>query len=186
MSTAKTALIIGASRGLGLGLVQRLLEDGWQVTATVRNPHKAEALQALGKVQIEQLDMDDQQAVIALSQQLKGETFDLLFVNAGVKGPDVQTPGGATIINSVVNVTINLIDHKMTIEEAIKAPRAPALFWYVRPSSSPRRSQAPRNRSAFNPPSFPVQSTRPKAPRLPPSSRWLGRTASCTRYNRPG
>ena len=97
MSTAKTALIIGASRGLGLGLVKTLLADGWQVTATVRNPQNAEALQALGKVRIEKLDMDDQQAVIALSQQLKGEMFDLLFVNAGVKGPEVQTPGGATL-----------------------------------------------------------------------------------------
>lgn len=97
MSTAKTALIIGASRGLGLGLVKTLLADGWQVTATVRNPQNAQALQALGKVQIEQLDMDDQPAVLALSQRLKGQVFDLLFVNAGVKGPDVQTPGGATL-----------------------------------------------------------------------------------------
>ncbi|MGY4815009.1 SDR family oxidoreductase [Pseudomonas chlororaphis subsp. piscium] len=97
MSTPKTALIIGASRGLGLGLVQRLLDDGWQVTATVRNPQKAEALAALGPVRIEQLDMDDQQAVIALNQKLKGEVFDLLFVNAGVKGPDDQTPGKATL-----------------------------------------------------------------------------------------
>ena len=97
MSKVKTALIIGASRGLGLGLVKTLLADGWQVTATVRNPQKADALQALGKVRIEKLDMDDQQAVIALSQQLKSDVFDLLFVNAGVKGPDVQTPGGATL-----------------------------------------------------------------------------------------
>ncbi|AZD13669.1 SDR family oxidoreductase [Pseudomonas chlororaphis] len=97
MSTPKTALIIGASRGLGLGLVQRLLDDGWQVTATVRNPQKAEALKTLGPVRIEQLDMDDQQAVIALNQKLKGEVFDLLFVNAGVKGPDDQTPGKATL-----------------------------------------------------------------------------------------
>ncbi|WP_025807912.1 SDR family oxidoreductase [Pseudomonas chlororaphis] len=97
MSTPKTALIIGASRGLGLGLVQRLLDDGWQITATVRNPQKAEALKALGPVRIEQLDMDDQQAVIALNQKLKGEVFDLLFVNAGVKGPDDQTPGKATL-----------------------------------------------------------------------------------------
>ncbi|WP_339546537.1 SDR family oxidoreductase [Pseudomonas sp. RA_35y_Pfl2_P32] len=97
MSTAKTALIIGASRGLGLGLVKTLLADGWQVTATVRNPQNAQALQALGKVQIEPLDMDDQPAVLALSQQLQGQVFDLLFVNAGIKGPDVQTPGGATL-----------------------------------------------------------------------------------------
>ena len=32
MSTPKTALIIGASRGLGLGLVKQLLQDGWDVT----------------------------------------------------------------------------------------------------------------------------------------------------------
>ncbi|SEN61362.1 Short-chain dehydrogenase [Pseudomonas sp. ok272] len=97
MSTAKSALIIGASRGLGLGLVKTLLADGWHVTATVRDPQNAEALKALGKVQIEKLDIDDQQAVIALGQQLKGQVFDLLFVNAGVKGPAVQTPGGATL-----------------------------------------------------------------------------------------
>jgi NAD(P)-dependent dehydrogenase (short-subunit alcohol dehydrogenase family) len=97
MHTAKNALIIGASRGLGLGLVKRLLADGWQVTATVRNPQKAEALQALGKVRIEQLDMDDQHAVIALSQRLKDQMFDLLFVNAGIKGPEDQTPGNATL-----------------------------------------------------------------------------------------
>ena len=33
------------------------------------------------------------------------------------------SPGGATIINSVLNVALNLIDHKMTIQDAIDAPR---------------------------------------------------------------
>ena len=41
MSTPKTALIIGASRGLGLGLVKRLTELGWEVTATVREKSDA-------------------------------------------------------------------------------------------------------------------------------------------------
>ncbi|MFC6336784.1 SDR family oxidoreductase [Pseudomonas sp. CCM 7891] len=97
MPTTKTALIIGASRGLGLGLAKQLLGDGWQVTATVRDRQKADALKALGNVQIEQLDIDDQPAVIALSQRLKTQTFDLLFVNAGVKGPTNQEPGHATL-----------------------------------------------------------------------------------------
>ncbi|KTC27216.1 SDR family oxidoreductase [Pseudomonas fluorescens] len=97
MSTPKTALIIGASRGLGLGLVKQLLQDGWDVTATVRDPNKADALKAVGPVQIEKLDMDDQQAVIALAQRLKDRTFDLLFVNAGVKGPANQEPGHVTL-----------------------------------------------------------------------------------------
>jgi gamma-glutamyltranspeptidase/glutathione hydrolase len=33
------------------------------------------------------------------------------------------SPGGASIINSVYNVTINLIDHGMTIQQAVDAPR---------------------------------------------------------------
>jgi gamma-glutamyltranspeptidase/glutathione hydrolase len=33
------------------------------------------------------------------------------------------SPGGATIINSVFNVTLNLLDHGMTIQDAIDAPR---------------------------------------------------------------
>lgn len=33
------------------------------------------------------------------------------------------SPGGATIINSVLNVTLNLIDHGMTLPQAIAAPR---------------------------------------------------------------
>jgi len=33
------------------------------------------------------------------------------------------SPGGATIINSVLNITLNLIDHGMTMQQAIDAPR---------------------------------------------------------------
>jgi len=36
------------------------------------------------------------------------------------------SPGGSTIINSVVNVTVNLIDHGMTVQEAVDAPRISA------------------------------------------------------------
>lgn len=33
------------------------------------------------------------------------------------------SPGGSTIINTVVNMTVNLIDHGMSVQEAIDAPR---------------------------------------------------------------
>ena len=33
------------------------------------------------------------------------------------------SPGGSTIINSVFNVTLNLLDHGMTIQDAVDAPR---------------------------------------------------------------
>ncbi|PRQ10070.1 gamma-glutamyltransferase [Enhygromyxa salina] len=33
------------------------------------------------------------------------------------------SPGGATIINSVLNVTLNLIDHRLTLQQSVVAPR---------------------------------------------------------------
>lgn len=33
------------------------------------------------------------------------------------------SPGGSTIINSVVNVTLNLVDHGLNVQEAVDAPR---------------------------------------------------------------
>ena len=87
MSTPKTALIVGASRGLGLGLVKRLSELGWDVTATVRDAQKADELKALPNVQLQTLDIDEQSSLEVLTHNLRGQTYDLLFVNAGVMGP---------------------------------------------------------------------------------------------------
>ncbi|WP_342623379.1 SDR family oxidoreductase [Pseudomonas alkylphenolica] len=92
MPSNKTALIIGASRGLGLGLVQRLVEDGWDVTATVRDPAKAETLATLPRVRVETLEMNNIHQLDALQERLASQTFDLLFVNAGVMGPGDQNP----------------------------------------------------------------------------------------------
>jgi gamma-glutamyltranspeptidase/glutathione hydrolase len=47
----------------------------------------------------------------------------MLFTRDGKPIAAYGSPGGATIINSVVNITINLIDHKMTLQEAIDSGR---------------------------------------------------------------
>ncbi|MFK0313443.1 SDR family oxidoreductase [Pseudomonas sp. NPDC090233] len=94
MATSRTALIIGASRGLGLGLVQRLREDGWNITATVRDPKNPGDLKDVPGVHIEQLEMNDTAQLDGLKQRLNGQVFDLVFVNAGVMGPlpqDIET-----------------------------------------------------------------------------------------------
>lgn len=96
MPSNRTALIIGASRGIGLGLVRQLHADGWQVTATVRDPARATDLQALQGVHIESLDIDDAAALRLLTQRLSGQVFDLLFVNAGILGPSHQSAAAAT------------------------------------------------------------------------------------------
>ena len=83
----RRALIVGASRGLGLGLVSRLLERGWDVTATVRRPSAAlTALGGAGHLRIEVgVDIDDDAAVARLRDALADvPDFDLVFVVAGV------------------------------------------------------------------------------------------------------
>ncbi|MCW2867370.1 MAG: 3-oxoacyl-ACP reductase [Marmoricola sp.] len=84
---SKTALIIGASRGLGLGLTERLVERGWRVISTSRDVG-APGLRALagesnGLLTLETVDINDEAQVAELRERLEGERFDLVFVNAG-------------------------------------------------------------------------------------------------------
>ena len=47
----------------------------------------------------------------------------MIFAPDGTPIAAFGSPGGATIINSVLNVAMNLIDHGMSVQEAIDAPR---------------------------------------------------------------
>ena len=47
----------------------------------------------------------------------------ILFTPAGKPILAYGSPGGATIINSVVNLTVNLVDHKMDLQRAVDAAR---------------------------------------------------------------
>ncbi|WP_040259916.1 SDR family oxidoreductase [Pseudomonas massiliensis] len=85
MTTTKRALVIGANRGLGLGLVQQLNQEGWQVAATTRGESPVALKQAASTLYA--LEMNDLGSIEALAGQLAGQRFDLVFVNAGVMGP---------------------------------------------------------------------------------------------------
>ncbi len=85
---SRTALVVGASRGLGLGLAREYLARGWRVIATARANDGA--LRALGpseRLVIEHVDIADPAAVAALRRRLGTERLDLLFVVAGISGP---------------------------------------------------------------------------------------------------
>lgn len=88
MTTTKRALVIGASRGLGLGLVHQLNHEGWQVAATTRGDTPAALKQAASALYT--LEMNDLVSIDAFAAQLTGQQFDLVFVNAGVMGPTVD------------------------------------------------------------------------------------------------
>ncbi|MEU5090126.1 SDR family NAD(P)-dependent oxidoreductase [Streptomyces sp. NPDC021356] len=81
----KTALIVGASRGLGHALTAELLSRDWQVTATERQQSELHTLagSAKGRLAVENVDITVPEQVTALRERLAGTTLDLLFVNAG-------------------------------------------------------------------------------------------------------
>jgi NAD(P)-dependent dehydrogenase (short-subunit alcohol dehydrogenase family) len=90
--TQKSALIIGASRGLGLGLAKELLDRGWLVTATVRSaPKNSELLKFHGQVTLDTVDINNMTTVDAFVNRLHQEHFDVVFINAGIGGPEGKT-----------------------------------------------------------------------------------------------
>ena len=82
------ALILGASRGLGLGLVHEYLTRGWAVTATERT--HSDALHAT-QATVLTADITDPASVEALAARLT-TPLDLLFVVSGIWGPGHQSP----------------------------------------------------------------------------------------------
>jgi NAD(P)-dependent dehydrogenase (short-subunit alcohol dehydrogenase family) len=92
----RSALVVGASRGLGLGLAAELKSRGWNVVATVRDEAGECRVGALagkpgGEITVEHVDINDDAEVLSLRRRLNDKTFDLVFVNAGSPRPGATT-----------------------------------------------------------------------------------------------
>jgi len=128
----RTALLLGASRGIGLGLVEEYLSRGWRVIATQRGVTVAPALWELvakseGALTILSADINLPDDIAALSRQLDGITLDLLFVVAGVSDDPNQTIG---------QISTDEFNHLM-VTNALSPMRAiEQLAQYVRPDGS--------------------------------------------------
>jgi len=83
------ALIIGASRGIGLALAQQYKAAGWRVIATARQPQDLARLAAIGCEPL-LLDVTDLNDCAGLGWRLDDEKIDVAILNAGVYGPRTQ------------------------------------------------------------------------------------------------
>lgn len=95
------ALIVGANRGLGLGLVRELLGRGYSVIGTARDPEGAADLAALsaahpGRLSVLPLDLTDPADIDGFAAKLPAPVLDVLFVNAGIAGPAHRSVAEAT------------------------------------------------------------------------------------------
>ena len=96
MTAPRSILIIGASRGLGLGLAGEFAAQGWAVTATVRSAAQQAPLQALPGVRVEQLEMTVPISLEQLAGRLSVRRFAVIFLNAGVAGPEHHSTAQAS------------------------------------------------------------------------------------------
>jgi NAD(P)-dependent dehydrogenase (short-subunit alcohol dehydrogenase family) len=92
-----SVLIVGASRGIGLGLAREFAERGYEVVGTVRSDAGAGELKTIsaahpGKVGIATVDVADVASAEALRDHLKGQVFDVVILNAGIGGPRDKNP----------------------------------------------------------------------------------------------
>ncbi len=93
----KTALITGASRGIGLEFCRQYAAEGWRVLACSRHPDKSDALSKLAAqypdlIETNALDVADHAQIERLAQVLDHESIDLLINNAGIY-PDSDKRG---------------------------------------------------------------------------------------------
>ena len=119
----KTALIVGASRGIGLGLVKELVGRGWSVIGTRRSASSDKGLEEFvgasgGKARLESVDIEDPASIDALAGRLKGQALDLVFVNAGISGS--HAPMATTSRDEVAQVFMTNAVGPVHVAESFK------------------------------------------------------------------
>jgi len=78
-----TALVTGASRGIGRAVAVELAQRGLHVVAAMRNPDDGAGLESMGNIEVNRLDVDDL-STYAIPEQLR-----VLVNNAGADGDHV-------------------------------------------------------------------------------------------------
>lgn len=93
----RRALIIGASRGIGLGLAEELAARGWHVFASQRRPSEPLARAAeTAPIETVTADVTDPASLEALAARIEPGSLDVVLVNAGIMGSENQSVASAT------------------------------------------------------------------------------------------
>jgi len=107
-SDYKTALVTGASSGIGAAVVERLCSEGLQVHAVARNETALGALAERTGCIAHALDVTDLAGITRLTQQV---AFDVLVNNAGVDRPKSFLNADAEDIELLVDVNLRAVLH---------------------------------------------------------------------------
>ncbi len=120
--TVKKALIVGASRTIGAGLVRELAARGWDVTGTVRGDGRTELHEIAeahgGRIRVEQLDITDDAGIQRLRGRFNDASLDLLFISAGIADPD--EPVGRVTADVFTQVMLTNALAPMHVVEALR------------------------------------------------------------------
>ncbi|WP_307789417.1 SDR family oxidoreductase [Mycolicibacterium baixiangningiae] len=111
---------MGASKGLGLAMVDEFLTRGWHVIGTIRGTGTTglHALDTRNRLDIETLDITVPGQISALRERLSGTAVDLLFVNAAVAHANIPIAEVST--ESFVEVMVTNSLSPMRVVESLQ------------------------------------------------------------------
>ena len=107
-SDYKTALVTGASSGIGAAVVERLAREGLKVHALARNARALAALAERTGCIAHALDVTDLAGITRLTQEVE---FDVLVNNAGVDRPNPFLKTEAGDIDLLIDVNLRAVLH---------------------------------------------------------------------------
>ena len=108
MSDKKTAIVTGASRGIGAGLVEAFLKRGYSVVANSRNITKANPFSTAANVALVDGDIGDPKTAkkIVDTAVSRFGRIDVLVNNAGIFIPKPFTEYTTEDLNALVSTTL--------------------------------------------------------------------------------
>src|SRR5499433_3107801 len=123
-NTSKTAVITGASRGIGAGLVEAFLERGYNVVANSRNITKENPFAAAANVALVDGDIGDPgtAARIVDTAVSRFDRIDVLINNAGIFIPKPFLEYTTEDFNALVSTTLAgfLYLSQLTIKQMLR------------------------------------------------------------------